>query len=99
VARVPAGRHVFWSKAENTSALELVVEAGATYYLKLKMKPGFNMPRAKLSVVDRADAEEHLESCARVTATGEGQARAAEIVAHRLDRAERKAARRGARRD
>ncbi|MCP5113427.1 MAG: hypothetical protein GY953_21550, partial [bacterium] len=32
-AHVPAGKYVFWSKAENVSALEMEVEAGKTYYL------------------------------------------------------------------
>lgn len=91
---IPAGKHVFWSKAENTSALELDLEAGKTYYLKLSARTGFNMPRAKLTVINEAKANKYFKKCTYVRATEKGKTRAAEIVANRMDRAHKKAAKR-----
>lgn len=91
-AQVPAGKTLLWTKSENTSALELDLEAGETYYLKVKIKMGINKARAKLMQVDAAEAAKYFAKCGYVEPTADGLARAAEIVANRLERAETKAA-------
>lgn len=91
-AQVPAGKHLFWTKSENTSAMELDVEAGETYYLQVKIKMGFNKARAKLLQIDEAEAQKFFDKCSFVEPTEEGLARATEIVANRKHRAEKKVA-------
>ncbi|MCP4202152.1 MAG: DUF2846 domain-containing protein [bacterium] len=91
-ANVPAGKRLFWTKSENTSAVEVEVEAGQTYYLKVAIKPGFNKARAKILQIDEGAAEKYFQKCSYVEPTEEGLARAVEIVANRKDRAVNKAA-------
>ena len=95
-AKVPAGRHLFWAKAENLSALQLDVEAGQTYYLKQKVKMGGLKARVKLIQVDAAEGGEALEKCKYTTLTGAGEERGAEIVAQKHGIAVEKAAKRQA---
>jgi hypothetical protein len=91
-AQVPAGKHLFWTKSENTSALELDVEAGKTYYLKVKIKMGINKARAKLVELEsEEEIQKAFSKCSYVKPTTEGYARAQEIVANRMDRAVNKA--------
>lgn len=93
-AQVPPGRHIFWGKAENTSAVELEVEAGRTYYFKKSIRVGFNKAQVKLVQIDEAEAEKYFQKCSFTEPTEEGRARAAEIAANRMDRAKNKAAKR-----
>ena len=93
-ALVPAGQHVFWSKAENTSALEVEVEGGETYYFKQSIKMGFNKARVKMIQITEAEAEKYFGKCSYCEPTEEGSRRAIEIAANRMDRAEKKAEKR-----
>jgi len=90
--QVPAGKVLFWTKSENTSALELEVENGKTYYFKVKIKMGLGKARAKLLQIDEAEAENYFKKCSYVEPSEEGLARAVEIVANRKHRAVNKAA-------
>jgi len=91
-AQVPAGKRLFWTKSENTSALEMEVEAGETYYLKVAIRPGLGKARAKILQVDEAEAQKYFQKCSYVEPTEAGLARAVEIAANRHDRAVNKAA-------
>lgn len=95
-AKVPAGKHLFWAKAENLSALELDVEAGQTYYLKQKVKMGGLKARVKLMEIDTAEGNEALDKCKYTSLTDAGQQRGAEIVAEKHAVAVEKAAKREA---
>jgi hypothetical protein len=90
-ALVPEGKHLFWSKAENTSAIEFDVKGGETYYLKTAIKMGLAKARVKLIEVDEAQAEKFFSKCAYCEPTEEGRARAQEIVANRREKAQTKA--------
>ena len=90
-AQVPAGKRLFWTKSENTSALELDVEAGKTYYLQVKIKMGLAKARAQILQIDATKAEKFFAKCSYVEPSEEGLARAAEIVANRKHRAVNKA--------
>lgn len=91
-AQVPAGKRLFWTKSENTSAIELDVEAGQTYYLKIKIKMGFGKARAAILHIDEAEAEKYFQKCSYVESSETGRARAVEIVANRKQRALNKVA-------
>jgi hypothetical protein len=86
-ALVPPGNHVFWAKAENTSGVELEVEAGKTYYFKTAIRMGFAKARVEMMQVDEAEAEKYFSKCGYAVPTEEGRVRAAEIAADRQDRA------------
>ena len=91
-ALVPEGTHIFWSKAENTSAIEMEVKAGETYYLKQSIRMGLNKARVKLVQVDETEVEKYFKKCKFVEPTAEGVRRGGEIAANRLDRAKKKVA-------
>ena len=93
-AQVPAGKRLFWTKSENTSAMELEVEAGKTYYfkIKIKIKMGFGKARANLLHIDEAEAQKYFKKCSYVEPSEEGLVWAVEIVANRKSRAINKAA-------
>lgn len=93
-AQVPPGKHVFWAKAENTSGLEVEVEAGKTYYFKTALRVGLAKARVKMVQLDAATAETLFDQCGYVVPTDEGRQRAVEIASNRQDRAERSAERR-----
>jgi hypothetical protein len=93
-ALVPAGSRVIWSKAENTSAIELEVEGGRTYYFKTAIRPGLSKARVKLVQITEAEARKYLKKCSYCEPTEAGRARAAEIAANRVEKAVRKAAKR-----
>ncbi len=95
-ALVPPGKRIIWSKAENTSAIELELEAGETYYFQTMIRMGFGKARVKLEQVDETRAEKFFKKCSYCEPTDEGRARALEIIANRLDRAGNKAAERKA---
>lgn len=89
---VPEGKHMFWTKSENTSALEMDVVAGETYYLKIVIKAGLNKARAKIvEVTEQKKIDKMWKQVSYVEPTPEGLARAEEIVANRFDRAVNKA--------
>ena len=58
---------------------------------------GFGKARVKLSQIDEAEARKYLRKASFCEPTPEGKARAAEIVANRMERAEERTARKGAR--
>ena len=93
-AHVPPGERLIWSKAENTFALSVDVEAGKTYYFKQQILPGLGKARVKLVPINESVAAKMLRKCGWAEATAEGRDRAAEIAANRLERAERSAAKR-----
>ena len=90
-ALVPPGNRTFWSKAENTSGVEIEVEAGKTYYFKTAIRPGFGKARVKMTQIDEAEANKYFGKCSYCEPTEEGRQRAIEIAANRLDRAEKSA--------
>lgn len=93
-AHVAPGEHIFWSKAENVSAVKLEVEAGETYYFQQKIKPGIGKARVKLVPVDPERALEMLGKSGWAELTAAGRERGAEIVAKSYERAQRKAEKR-----
>ncbi len=70
--QVPAGKHVIWSKAENTSAMELELEAGETYYFKTAIRLGLGKARVALVQIDPIQAEKFFKKCSYCEPTGEG---------------------------
>ncbi len=92
-AYVEPGEHLFWSRAENVSALTATVEAGRTYYLKQNVRMGGLKARVKLEAIDETEGQEMLAKCGHhSTLTEAGKARAAEIAAEKLAVAQEKAA-------
>ena len=63
------GNHTFISKAENTSELSLVLEAGKTYYFEQKVSMGFLKARNKLVRLEDAEGRERLLKCELSTET------------------------------
>jgi hypothetical protein len=91
-AYLEPGEYTFWSRAENVSAVNQVVEAGKTYYLKQKVKMGGFKARVSVEVLNEAEGREVLEKCASFsTLTEAGKVRAAEIAAEKGEIAEEKA--------
>ena len=94
---VDPGKHVFWSKAENVSALEMEVEAGKTYYLWQKARMGGMKARVKLTEATEAEGQAALKKAGKYTSlTAAGEARAQEVADEFLARAKEKAAKRAA---
>ena len=58
------GKYIFASKAENTSELHIVLEAGKTYYLEQKVKMGILMARNELVRIDDIEGRTKLSQCA-----------------------------------
>jgi hypothetical protein len=79
-ALVPAGRHIFWARAENISAMEMDIEPGKIYYLKQDLRMGVMKARVALEVLAPEEGEKALAKCSYTTLTPEGQKRAAEIA-------------------
>lgn len=92
VAEVEPGPHLFWSKAENVSAIEMEVEGGKTYYLKQSPRLGVMKARVKLVPLDAKPGRKALSKCRYYELTDEGWARGTEIAAERIAKAEKKAA-------
>jgi hypothetical protein len=91
-AYLEPGEYTFWSRAENVSAVNQVVEAGKTYYLKQKVKMGGLKARVSVEILSDAEGLEVLEKCASFsTLTEAGKVRAAEIAAEKGEIAEEKA--------
>lgn len=94
-ALVPPGERLIWSKAENTSALRVNLEAGRTYYFKQKILPGIGKARVKLMPIDEAEATKIMRKCGWCEATAAGRERGAEIAANRIERAAKQAGKSG----
>jgi hypothetical protein len=62
-AMIDSGSHAFVSRAENTSELTLVTEAGKTYYLEQQVKMGLLKARNKLVQLNDADGKAKLLKC------------------------------------
>jgi hypothetical protein len=88
-APVPAGKHIVWSKAENTSAVEVDLKAGETYYFKQGIRMGFNKARVETMQIDATEAEKYFKKCSFCEVSEEGRTRGAEIAANRMERAEK----------
>jgi len=95
-AQVPPGKRLIWSKAENTSALEVELEAGETYYFKTGIRVGLGKARVKLEQVTAEQTEKFFQKCSYTEPTEDGRQRAAEIAANRKERAEENAAKKAA---
>ena len=95
-AQVPPGKRLLWSKAENTSGIEVELEGGQTYYFKTAIKMGFGKARVKLVQVTEEQAEKFFAKCSYCEPTDEGRRRAAEIAANRMDNAAASAEKRAA---
>ena len=57
------GMHLFLSKAENKSTLELEVEAGKIYYIEQIPTMGFLYARNRLRLLDDVAGQEKLSAC------------------------------------
>ena len=57
------GKYIFSSKAENTSELHIVLEAGKTYYLEQKVKMGIILARNELLRLDDIEGHRKLSQC------------------------------------
>lgn len=58
-----AGPHLFASKAENTSELQIELEGGRTYYLEHQIKLGVVQARANMVLLDEEEGREKLRKC------------------------------------
>lgn len=87
------GTYVFWSRAENVSAVEYAVVAGETYYFKQKVKMGGFKARVRAEFLSEDEGLEALKKCEKYsTLTEAGKARGGEIVAEKYATAKEKAA-------
>jgi len=57
------GKHKILTKSENTSKLELEVEAGKTYFIKQKVGIGFFIARNKMRLVNEIDGKLAFNKC------------------------------------
>ena len=89
-AQVEPGTRIVWAKAENTSALEVDLEAGKTYFFKTGIRLGLGKARVSLDQIAESSAEKYFGKCSYCELTDSGRARGAEIAANRMDRAENK---------
>ena len=102
---VAPGKHVFWSKSENTDALEMTVEAGKTYYLQQQVQMGGFRARTKLKALNDEEGRATLAKCSKHGVMGPaGKAKGDEYAAtlkknvqEDLDRRAREAAEQEAR--
>lgn len=93
VARLPAGTHVLWAKAENVTAITLTVEAGKVYYIHQVVVPGFGRARTRLAPIDEAEGMKLLAKIDRqLVLTDEARSKGAEISAEHLELARKRAA-------
>jgi hypothetical protein len=79
-ALVEPGEHVFWSKAENVSAFKMNVEAGKTYYLQQKVRPGGFRANVKFAEAEDSKVKKYLKKSKYVTPTEQAHAKAQEYV-------------------
>jgi hypothetical protein len=83
---VPAGKHIFWNRAENVSAVEMEVLPGRTYYFEHDIRRGEMKAQVKQAPLTKEQGEAILATCKYTELTDEGRQRGAEIVAERLSR-------------
>lgn len=88
--KVAPGKHVFWAKAENISALELNVKPGKTYYLKQSVRMGAFKARVKLEVISKEEWEKNVKKCSYAKLTAGGKKRGADLAAKGLSKARKK---------
>ena len=86
-AQVEPGKRIIWAKAENTSAVEIELQAGETYYFQTKIKIGINKARVSIEQITPEQAEPLFAKCSFCELSEEGRTRGAEIAANRMDRA------------
>ena len=80
-ATVEPGKHVLWAKSFNTAAIEVEVEAGRTYYVRIREAAAmFSKSRARLALPDATKAATRIRRCAYVLPTPAGEARGAELI-------------------
>ncbi len=77
---VDPGKHLFWAYAENTSALEMEVEVGKTYYLKQIPNMGLMYARVKLVIVSEDAGKKAIKKSKYTELTESGEKRGQEIV-------------------
>lgn len=53
----------FSAKTETTETISMFIKPGATYFLKLGIKPGIFMGRPLLIFVPESEAEEEIQNC------------------------------------
>ena len=86
------GTYLFWSRAENVSAVELEVAAGQTYFIKHKVKIGGLKARVRTEIISEEEGRDALRKCEKYsTLTEAGKARGAEISAEKYAVAQEKA--------
>jgi hypothetical protein len=89
---VAGGEYIFWTKAENISALKLEVTTGETYFIKQGVRIGGFKARVKLEALSTEEGQAALSECnKRTELTEEGKTRAAEIAAEKWQNAQSKA--------
>jgi len=93
-AQIPPGKHLIWSAAENTSGLDVELEAGETYYFQTAIRMGIGKARVKLVPATETEAEKFFKKCSYTEPTEEGRLRAVEIAAKRQEHAESSATKR-----
>ena len=93
-ADVPAGNHIFWSKAENVSMTELDIVAGHTYYFEHDIRMGDVKAQVKQTVLTEQQGKDALAECEYYEITEAGRQRGAEIIANRFASVQRESARR-----
>jgi len=87
------GTYLFWSRAENVSAIEHTVEAGRTYYFKQKVKLGALKARVRAEFLSENEGLAALKKCKMYsTLTEAGKARGEEIATEKYSTAQEKAA-------
>ena len=89
---VSPGKRIVWAKAENTSPLEVELEAGKTYYFKTALRMGWGKARVEMLQIDEAEAETYFEKCSFCELTELGRECGAEIAANRFVRAQNRLA-------
>lgn len=86
------GTYIFWSRAENVSAIEYEVAAGQTYFIKHKVKMGGLKARVRTEFLSEEEGLAALKKCEKYsTLTDAGKARGAEISAEKYAVAKEKA--------
>jgi len=63
---VKPGRHTIVSKAENTSQIEILAEAGKNYYVWQEVKMGVMIARSRLQSMDEAAGRSGIQECSLI---------------------------------
>ena len=93
-ANVPAGTHIFWSKAENVSMINLEVLAGHTYYFEHDIRTGDIKAQVRQTVLTEQQGKNALAKCDYYEITEAGRQRGSEIAANRFAAVQRASERR-----